>query len=168
TPASTSVCDTGRCHPLRLDDPRDRHDLVAAHDERPAFAVGARDLCVYEHILDLLRTAGQPVSRTPASYPKPWQPGFDPPRAPVEPALAAEGFRLLTPDTEERADDAVLTPHLDPLCGSTRREPVDDRLDLIRQRVAGGAQLAGAERVANVAQRRLGFAAFAGLHDLRA
>src|SRR6266852_1251107 len=65
TPASTSVCDTSCGHPLGLDDPRDRDDLVAAYDEWPAFTVGARDLCVHEHILDLLRAAREPVSRTP-------------------------------------------------------------------------------------------------------
>src|SRR5258705_13760335 len=84
TPASTSVCDTSCGHPLCLDDPRDRDDLVAAHDERPAFTVGARDLCVHEHILDLLRAAREPVSRTPSPYLKPSQARLDPPLPPLE------------------------------------------------------------------------------------
>ena len=248
TPRSSSVCrHAHRLHSLRLDDPGHRHDLVAAHDERPAFAVGARDLGVDEHVLHLLRAAGEPVAGPPPPYLKPWQrpsrcataphstsprarPGrcssqsrscsrtactppprstrLEPParraarRAPaaasgapraragcsrarrdgcaraaagsrrrirprtvsafdesvrqLEPALAAERLGLLAPDAEQRPHDAVLAAHLDPLRAAARREPVEDRLDLVGQRVAGRAQRVGAERVANVAQLGLG------------
>ena len=53
--------------PVGLDDPGHGDDLVAAHDERPAFAVGAWDLGVDEHVLDLLRAAGEPVAGPPAA-----------------------------------------------------------------------------------------------------
>src|SRR3954469_15519968 len=84
TPASTSVCDTSRRHPLCLHDPGHRDDLVTAHDERPAFPVGARDLCIDEDILDLLRAAGEAVAGTPPAYLKPWNARLDPPRPPFD------------------------------------------------------------------------------------
>src|SRR3954451_14451007 len=68
TPRSSSVADTLRAHSFRLDDPRHCDDLVTAHHARPAFAVGARDLCVHYHVLDLPRAAPEPVARTPPSY----------------------------------------------------------------------------------------------------
>src|SRR5215469_1880922 len=55
TPLSSSALVTGRGHPLALDDPGHGHDLLAAHDERPAFAIGAWDLGVDERVLHLLR-----------------------------------------------------------------------------------------------------------------
>src|SRR3954452_728863 len=82
TPRSSSVADTLCAHPLRLDDPRHRDDLVTPHHERPAFAVGARDLCVDEHVLDLPRAAREPVAGTPPPYLKPCDRGLD---APVTP-----------------------------------------------------------------------------------
>src|SRR2546423_4060724 len=94
TPASTSVCDTRRRHPLGLDDPGHGHDLVAPDDERPAFTIGPRHLCVDEHILDLLRASGEPVTRPPPSYLKPWQARLDPPRAPRDHAVQLARARL--------------------------------------------------------------------------
>src|SRR4051812_31624730 len=84
TPCSTSVCDTGSSHPLRLDDAGNGHDFVAAHDERPAFAVGARDLCIDEHVLDLLPAPSEPVARTPPPYLKPWLTRLDSPASPLD------------------------------------------------------------------------------------
>src|SRR5438067_12673629 len=98
TPASTSVCDTGRLHPLGLDDSGHGHDLVPAHDERPGLTVRARDLGVDEHILDLLRAAREPVTGPPAPYLKPWQLRLDPPRAPVDRAA-----QVLRPVLEPQA-----------------------------------------------------------------
>ena len=77
-----------RLDPLGLDDPGHRDDLVAAHDERPAFAVGARDLGVDEHVLDLLRAAGEPVAGPPSADDKAWQLGADAP--PPQRDLAVE------------------------------------------------------------------------------
>src|SRR5919198_5649646 len=94
TPASSSVADTGRPHPLHLDDARDGDDLAAAHDERPAFAVGTRDLGVDEHVLDLLLAAREPVAGPPPPYPKPWQLGFDTPAAPRHGAVDVDGAVL--------------------------------------------------------------------------
>ena len=60
---------------------------------------------------------------------------------------------------EQRADDAVLAPRLDPARRAAGREPVEDGLDLVGGRVAGGAEApAGGERVAEVAELRLGAA----------
>src|SRR3954453_21493713 len=94
TPRSSSVCDTSRTHPLLLDDAGYRHDLVTAHDERPAVAVGARDLGVDEHVLHLLRSAGEPVARPPASYLEAGQPRLDPPPPPDDGAteIARDGL----------------------------------------------------------------------------
>src|ERR1700749_1113124 len=81
TPASTSVWDTGSGPPLGVDDPGHGEDLVTAHDERPAFAIGTRDLRVDEHVLHLLRAACEPVARSPSPYLKPWDARLDPPAA---------------------------------------------------------------------------------------
>src|SRR4051794_7799265 len=94
TPRSSSVADTLCTHSLRLDDARHRDDLVAAHHERPAFAVGARDLCVDEHVLDLPRAAGEPVARTPPSYLKPCERRLDAPVPPRDLAAQLDGARL--------------------------------------------------------------------------
>ena len=77
-----------RLHPVGLDDPGHGDDLVAADHERPAFAVGAGDLGVDEHVLDLLRAAGEPVARPPPADDKAWELGTDAPTAPVD--LAAQ------------------------------------------------------------------------------
>src|SRR4051812_48480921 len=65
-----------------LDEPGHRDDRVAAHDERPRFALGLGDLRVDEHVLDLLRAPGEPVTGLPASYPKASELGADAPPAP--------------------------------------------------------------------------------------
>src|SRR6476660_7248272 len=82
TPRSSSLADTLRVHSLHLDDPGHRDDLVTAHHEQPAFAVGARDLCVDEHVLDLSRAARESVAGSPPPYLKPCERGFDAPVAP--------------------------------------------------------------------------------------
>src|SRR5262245_37836508 len=65
-----------------LDEPGHCDDGVAAHDERPRFALGLRDFRVDEHVLDLLRAPVEPVAGPPASYPKASQLGTDTPPAP--------------------------------------------------------------------------------------
>src|SRR5262249_7792828 len=70
----------------------------------------------------------------------------------LEPSLAAVGLRLLAPHAEERAHDPVLAGHLDAGCGPARGEPVEDRLDLVGERVAGRAAAAGVEGVAALPQ----------------
>src|SRR3954451_20453485 len=94
TPRSSSVADTLRAHSFRLDDAGHRDDLVTAHHERPAFAVGARDLCVDEHVLDLPRATGEPVAGTPPPYLKPCERGLDPPLAPGDGAPQLDRPRL--------------------------------------------------------------------------
>src|SRR5947209_8338920 len=51
-----------------LEDPGHRDDVVTADDERPRLALGSADLGVDEHVLSLLRAAGEAVSRPPAPY----------------------------------------------------------------------------------------------------
>src|SRR5581483_3985930 len=94
TPRSSSVCDTGRRHPLRLDDPGHRDHLVASHHEGPAFAIRAGDLRVDEHVLDLPPAAGEPVAGPPSPYFKPRQLGLDAPAAPLDRAGEVDGPRL--------------------------------------------------------------------------
>ena len=65
-----------------------------------------------------------------------------------EPDGLAVRLRLVAPDAEQRADDAVLALGLDPAGLPARHQPVDDGLDLVGCRVAGGAQPVGRERVA--------------------
>src|SRR5262249_30582819 len=84
TSRSSSVCDTLAAHSFRLDDPGHGDDLVAAHDQRPRLACRAGDLCVDEHVLDLLRPSGEPVAGAPGSYLKPWHVRRDPPLAPAD------------------------------------------------------------------------------------
>ena len=77
----------------------------------------------------------------------------DPPR---ELPLAAVRLRLLAPERKERPHDAVLAPRSDPPRRAARHDAVEDRLDLVRGRVAGGAQSgAGRQGVAELAQLRL-------------
>src|SRR5438093_1144508 len=94
TPPSSSVCDTYDRHPLRVDDPRHGDDLVAPHDERPTFAVGARDLGVDEHVLHLPLATGEPVAGPPPPYLKAWQPRLDTPASPDDLAVELERARL--------------------------------------------------------------------------
>ena len=54
--------------------------------------------------------------------------------------LSAVRLRLLPPEREQRTDDAVLARRPDALAVAGRDEPIEDRLDLIRGRVAGRPQ----------------------------
>src|SRR3954452_10524775 len=94
TPCSNSVIDTLGAHSFRLDDARHGNDLVASHHERPAFAVGARDLCVDEHVLDLPRAPGKPVTGPPPPYLKACERRFDAPAAPGDRAAEVDRPRL--------------------------------------------------------------------------
>src|SRR3954468_18524495 len=231
TSRSSSVCaDTLGAHSFRLDDPGHRDDVVAANDERPRLACRTWDLCVDEHVLDLLRASGEPVTGTPRTYLKAWHVSGDAPVAPAdlaverhrralepdvsvlphrgetgagveplrarcrreqvvqrgrltlgeaqqvpvgrrmqraqaredlgadqaalrvgvrrvaakpEPVRAAVLLRLLAPELEQRAHDAVLAHRLYSLRGGAGDEPVEHRLDLVRGRVPGGAQTVG-------------------------
>src|SRR5713226_1921225 len=74
----------------------------------------------------------------------------------LEPFGTAVLLRLLAPDCEQRAHDAVLAARLDPFRNTTRDEPVQDRLDLVGGGVPGGAQMVGRERVPDPAPVVLG------------
>src|SRR3954451_2160866 len=91
TSRSSSVCDTLGSDSFRVEHSRNGDDLVAAHDERPRLAGRTGDLCVDEHVLDLLRSTGEPIAGAPCSYLKAWQLRCDPPLAP--PHLAVERDR---------------------------------------------------------------------------
>jgi hypothetical protein len=69
-----------------------------------------------------------------------------------QPDGAAVRVGLLATDAEERPDDAVLAAPLDPARSAARDEAVEDRLDLVGRRVAGGAEPVGGEGVANLSQ----------------
>src|SRR3954470_24347154 len=63
--------------------------------------------------------------------------------------LLAVAARLVSPDAEKRTDDVVLAPGLDSFRGAARREPVDDRLDLVGERVPRCAHAIGRKAVAD-------------------
>ena len=65
--------------------------------------------------------------------------------------------RLFPPDSQQRANYAVLPPHADPGRRPAGGQAVDDRLHLIRRRVPGRSQRPRGHRIAEVAQ--LGFGA---------
>src|SRR5205823_6420458 len=133
--------------------------LVAAHDEGPRLALGAGDLGVDEHVLDLLAAPGESVARPPASYLKACELGLDPPVPPANRALERDRATL-EPGAVVRTDElnavAVCALRLGPGGATARDEPVEDRLDLIGGCVAGGAEPVGREAVANLAQLVLG------------
>src|SRR3954451_19088455 len=108
------------------DEPGHCDDRVAAHDERPRLALGLRDLRVDEHVLDLLRPPGEPVTGLPASYPKASQPRTDAPPAPRH--LAVEVDRsVLEPEPlvfTHRLDAAA---EVDALRACRRREELGER-----------------------------------------
>src|SRR3954451_6484192 len=97
TAPSSSVCDTLGLDPFRADDPRQCHDLVAAHDERPGLSGCARDRGVDERVLDFSRAAREPIARAPPPNDKPWELGVDAPAAPAHGAAQADR-RALEPD----------------------------------------------------------------------
>src|SRR3954453_3401941 len=91
TARSSSVADSAD---LRVvDDARHGDDLVPAYDERPRLALRAWDLGVDEHVLNLLRPAGETVAGLPSSHFETGRAGGDAPRPPahssVEVARAA-------------------------------------------------------------------------------
>src|SRR5215831_1728071 len=95
TARSSSVADS--LHLGMLDDAGHRHDLVAAHDERPRLALRARHLCVDEHVLNLAPPTRQAVAGPPSTHSKPFELRGDSPVAP--PDLARELDRpLLEPE----------------------------------------------------------------------
>src|SRR6266550_9400950 len=92
TPRSSSVCcDTLDAHSFRLDDARNGDHVVSAHDQRPRLAGGTGNLRVDEHVLDLLRSSGEPIAGTPGPYLKAWEVRGNPPLAPQH--LTVEGNR---------------------------------------------------------------------------
>src|SRR6187200_1284253 len=60
--------------------------------------------------------------------------------AELEALHAAVGLGLLAPDRQERADDSVVPAGSDSRRGPTRREAVEDGLDLVGRSVARGPQ----------------------------
>src|SRR4051812_23612530 len=117
-----------------------RDDRVAAHDERPRFALGLRDLRVDEHVLDLLRPPGEPVAGLPASYPKASQLGADAPPAPCHLAVELDGA-VLEPEPLVFTHRLHAAAEVDALRARRRGEELGERG---RQRVA---EVEGAEDV---------------------
>src|SRR3954451_12606365 len=121
TSRSSSVCDTLDANSFRSDDPRHGYDLIAAHDERPRLAGRTGDLCVDEHVLDLLRPSGEPVTGPPASYLKAWQVGRDSPAAPLHLSLQRDR-RALDPDAVVLAHRCDAAAEVEPPRGRRRSE----------------------------------------------
>ena len=80
-----------RRHAGRLDESQGRRRRRARVRRGPRLAFRPRDLGVDEHVLHLLAAPGEPVARSPASYLKACELGFDRPRAPAHPALERDG-----------------------------------------------------------------------------
>src|SRR5690349_19020193 len=121
TADSSSVCDTLGLHLGVLDDSRHCDDLVAAHDEWPRLALGAGDLGIDEHVLDLLAPAGEPVARPPASYLKACELGFDLPGAPANRSLERDRPPL-EPGAVVLADELDAVAEIQPLGAHRRRD----------------------------------------------
>src|SRR6185312_10224267 len=94
TPRSSSVCDTLDEHSFRLDDSGNGDHVVSAHDERPRLACRPGDLRVDEHVLDLLRSPGEPIAGTPGPYLKAWELRGNAPLAPADLAVERDGSAL--------------------------------------------------------------------------
>src|SRR3954447_7026761 len=103
TPRSSSVCDTLDEHSFRLDDSGNGDHVVPAHDERPRLACGTGDLRVDEHVLDLLRSPGEPIAGAPGPYLKAWELRGDPPLSPAHLAVECDGS-VFQPDVVVLAD----------------------------------------------------------------
>src|SRR4051812_26479748 len=108
------------------DDPRHREHLVAPHHERPPFAVGARDLRVDEHVLDLPGAAGESVAGTPTANLKPWQLRADRPPAPPHLAVELDGGAL-EPEPRVLADGERAAAEVDALRADRRVEELGKR-----------------------------------------
>src|SRR6185437_12660854 len=126
TPRSSSVCDTLDEHSFRLDDSGNGDHVVPAHDERPRLACGTGDLRVDEHVLDLLRSPGEPIAGTPGSYLKAWELRGDPPLAPTHLAAQSDG-RLLDPDTLVLAHRGQAAAEIESLRSGRRGEQLVER-----------------------------------------
>src|SRR5215475_4461100 len=92
TARSSSVADS--FHLRMLDDAGHRHDLVAAHDERPGLPLRARHLRIDEHVLDLAPPTSQPVAGLPSAHSKPFELRADRPVAPADLAGQIDGAAL--------------------------------------------------------------------------
>src|SRR4051812_35163264 len=149
TPRSSSVCDTLDEHSFRLDDSGNGDHVVPAHDERPRLACGTGDLRVDEHVLDLLRSPGEPIAGTPGSYLKAWELRGDPPLAPAHLAGESDG-RLLDPDIVVFADRGQAAAEVESLRPGRRGEQLVERR---RQALGESPQIAAGARM-QLAQAR--------------
>src|SRR6476660_85194 len=94
TPRSSSVWDTFDAYSFRFHDVRHCDHVVSAHDERPRLACRPGDLRVDEHVLDLLRSPGEPIAGTPGPYLKAWELRGNAPLAPADLAVERDGSAL--------------------------------------------------------------------------
>ena len=161
--------------------------LVAADDERPAFTVGARDLGVDEHVLDLLRAAGEPVAGPPPANHKAWELGADAPPAPLDLAVeldrararARAGRARAPPGGRRRgrrgarrrgcraarrapaASCAASSSDAQDVLAGRRMDPLEQRQDLAADQPArrAGVRRVDPERDAALAAERLGLLA---------
>src|SRR3954449_10049609 len=124
TARSSSVADS--LHLRVLDDARHRHDLVAAHDQRPRLPLRARHLRVDEHVLDLAPPTRQPVAGPPSTHSKPFELRADGPVAP--PDFAGQLDRpALEPEALVLAHRLQASAEVDALGADGRREQLGER-----------------------------------------
>src|SRR6266540_937144 len=126
TARSNSVCDTLGKDSFRLDDPGHGDDLVPAHDERPRLAGRTGDLRVDEHVLDLLRSPGEPIAGAPGSYLKAWEARGNPPFAPAHLGVEHHGCAL-EPDTLVLPHSRQSATEVEPLRAGSRGEQLVER-----------------------------------------
>src|SRR5437588_6367225 len=132
-PRSSSACDTLGSDSFRLDDSGNSDDLIAAHDERPRLALRAGNLCVDEHVLDLLAPPGQPVAGAPCAYLKAWELRLDPPLAPLNFAFEVDR-RALDPHVVVLAHRGQATAEINALRALLRsQELVEARRSSLRE-----------------------------------
>ena len=109
-----------------VDDSGDGDHVVSTHDERPVLTLRPGDLGVDEHVLDLLRSAGEPVAGPPASYLKPCEIRADAPRPPMHLAVEIERA-VLEPEPVVFAHGLHAAAEVDALRPGRRGEQLGER-----------------------------------------
>src|SRR2546423_3334019 len=116
------VAEPNGMHAIGLDDSRHCDYLPTPHDEGPRLALGAGDLGVDKHVLDLLPPPGESVARPPASYLKACELGLDPPVPPANRAFECD-WAALEPGAVVLTDELDAVAEIESLRADRRGEP---------------------------------------------